>query len=212
VLEQIAAPVALFIKNTITALGYPGIVLLMAIESAGIPLPSEIIMPFGGFLVFEKVFVLWGVALAGAIGCVAGSIPLYYIGLYGGRPLILKYGKWALISPHELEWADRVFARYGEWVVFAGRLLPVIRTYIAFPAGVSKMNMPRFIAYTFVGSLIWCWALAYAGVELGENWDQLRGYFQKFDVAIAAVGVLLLAAFIWSRIRALRAISRPPGS
>ncbi|MGH8103370.1 MAG: DedA family protein [bacterium] len=210
-LESIVAPVAEFIKNTISALGYPGIVLLMAIESACIPLPSEIIMPFAGYLAYEGRFALWATALAGAVGCVAGSIPAYYLGWYGGRPLIVKYGKWALISAHELEWADRLFSRYGEWVVFVGRLLPVVRTYIAFPAGVSRMNMPRFLAYTFVGSFLWCWALAYAGFALREHWEILRDYFRKFDIAIAVVIVIGIIWFVNSRVRAFRAPGKPRG-
>lgn len=207
-LENLAAPVVEFIKNTISALGYPGIVLLMGIESACIPLPSEIIMPFSGFLAYEGRFVLWGTALAGAVGCVAGSIPAYYLGWYGGRPLILKYGRWVLVSPHELEWADRLFARHGEWVVFVARLLPLVRTYIAFPAGVSRMNLTRFIAYTFAGSFIWCWALAYAGVKLGEHWEVLRVYFRRFDLAIAAVVVVGVVWFVVSRVAAVRKTTR----
>src|SRR5512143_3500294 len=141
---------ALFTTAVISAMGYGGVVLLMAIESACIPLPSEIIMPFAGYLVYLGQFSLHGAALAGAVGCIVGSIPAYYLGQYGGRPLIERYGRYVLISHRELDLADRLFRRWGQWVVFAGRLLPVIRTFIAFPAGVSRMPMGRLIVSTFV--------------------------------------------------------------
>jgi len=186
-----------FIVSTISALGYSGVVLLMAIESACIPLPSEVIMPFSGYLVYTGRFSLWGVGVAGAIGCVAGSLVAYYIGMYGGRPLIEKYGRYVLISHHDLDIADRWFSRHGEVVVFASRLLPVIRTFIAFPAGVSRMNLTRFVIYTFLGSLPWCLALAYIGQRLGEQWDRneaLKTWFHRFDFLIVIIVVL---AVIW---------------
>lgn len=183
-----------FIIYVISALGLPGIVLLMAIESACIPLPSEVIMPFSGYLVFKGEYSLLAVSLAGAFGCVVGSVPAYYLGMYGGRPLIEKYGKYILMSHHDLDMADRWFQRHGEWTVFIARLLPVIRTFIAFPAGVAKMDMTRFIAYTFAGSFPWCLGLAYIGMVLGENWPTLRGYFHKFDVLI---GLVLVAGIVW---------------
>ena len=157
-----------FIVATISTLGYAGVILLMAIESACIPLPSEIIMPFAGYLVYTGRFNLWAVGVAGALGCVAGSLIAYAVGMYGGRPLIEKYGRYLLVSRHDLDLADRWFARYGEIIVFASRLLPVIRTFIAFPAGVARMNLTRFVIYTFAGSLPWCLGLAYVGQLLGE--------------------------------------------
>ncbi len=185
---------ASFVIYVISGLGLPGIVLLMAIESACIPLPSEVIMPFSGYLVFKGEHSLLAVSLAGAFGCVVGSVPAYYLGMYGGRPLIEKYGKYILMSHHDLDLADRWFQRHGEATVFIARLLPVIRTFIAFPAGVAKMDMTRFIAYTFAGSFPWCLGLAYIGMVLGENWPTLRGYFHKFDVLI---GVVLVAGIVW---------------
>jgi membrane protein DedA with SNARE-associated domain len=190
VLEALAA----FVIAVISTMGLPGIVLLMAIESACIPLPSEVIMPFSGYLVFLGEHSLWAVSLAGAAGCVVGSIPAYYLGMYGGRPLIERYGKYVLISARDLDLADRWFARHGEATVFFARLLPVIRTFIAFPAGVARMEMARFLAFTFAGSLPWCLGLAYIGMVMGENWLALREYFHKFDVAIAAV---LVAGVVW---------------
>lgn len=193
-IAKILTVLAGFVTSTISTLGYGGIVLLMAIESACIPLPSEIIMPFSGYLVFTGEMQLWAVALAGAVGCVLGSIPAYYLGACGGRPLLERYGKYVLISHHDLDLADRWFQRHGEITIFVGRLLPVIRTFIAFPAGVSRMPMGRFIIYTFVGSWIWCWALAWIGMKLGEHWNTLGVYFHRFD---ALIGVVLLAAVVW---------------
>lgn len=190
ILEALAA----FIIAVISSLGLPGIVLLMAIESACIPLPSEVIMPFAGYLVFRGEHGLWAVALAGAIGCVVGSVPAYYLGMYGGRPLIERYGRYILMSPRDLDLADRWFARHGEATVFFARLLPVVRTFIAFPAGVARMEMRRFLVYTFTGSLPWCLGLAYVGMVLGEQWPVLRNYFHKFDLLIGAV---LLAGLAW---------------
>ena len=187
-----------FIVATISTLGYGGVVLLMAIESACIPLPSEIIMPFAGYLVYKGQFNLWAVGVAGAVGCVVGSWVAYYVGLYGGRPFIEKYGRYILLSRHDLDLADRWFARYGEAIVFFSRLLPVIRTFIAFPAGVARMNMTRFTVYTFLGSLPWCVGLAYVGQVLGEQWDKnetLKTWFHRFDFLIGAV--ILLAAVWW---------------
>lgn len=194
--EKIIGALATWIIGIISTMGYGGIILLMAIESACIPLPSEIIMPFAGFLVFKGEMTLWGVALAGAIGCVVGSIPAYYLGLYGGRPLVEKYGKWVLISAKDLDWADKAFDRHGEIIIFIGRLLPAVRTFIAFPAGVARMNMPKFIIYTFVGSLIWCWLLAYAGFKTGEHWESLKVYFHEFHFVLIVAGVIFLAWYI----------------
>ncbi len=186
-----------FIVATISMLGYAGIVLLMAIESACIPLPSEIIMPFSGYLVYTGRFNLWAVGVAGAFGCVVGSLVAYWVGARGGRPLIEKYGRYVLISRHDLDLADRWFSRYGEVIVFASRLLPVIRTFIAFPAGVARMNLKRFVTYTFLGSLPWCLGLAYVGQLLGEEWDKndtLKTWFHRFDFVI---GIIIVAAAVW---------------
>jgi membrane protein DedA with SNARE-associated domain len=186
-----------FIVAVISALGYPGVALLMGIESACIPLPSEIIMPFSGYLVYTGRFDLWWVAVAGAVGCVLGSLVAYWVGMYGGRPLIEKYGRYILISKHDLDLADRWFAKRGEIIVFASRLLPVIRTFIAFPAGVARMNLTRFVIYTFVGSFPWCLGLAYVGQVLGEQWDKndtLKTWFHRFDFVIVILGV---AVAIW---------------
>jgi membrane protein DedA with SNARE-associated domain len=195
-IEKIITVVALWIMSVISTMGYGGIVLLMAIESACIPLPSEIIMPFAGFLVFKGEMTLWWVAFAGAIGCVVGSIPAYYVGMFGGRPLAEKYGKYVLISKKDLDMADRWFDKHGDIIIFIARLLPAVRTFIAFPAGVAKMNMSKFIIYTFVGSLIWCWVLAYAGMKFGEHWVDLKVYFHQFHYVIIAAGVVFVVWYV----------------
>ncbi len=196
--EQILAVVFIFIKTVIAATGYSGIVLLMAIESACIPLPSELIMPFAGYLVFEGAMKLFWVATAGAIGCNLGSLVAYEMGYYGGRPLVEKYGRWVLLSHRELDWADKFFARWGPGAVFVGRLLPLIRTFIALPAGIARMPRLRFHAYTFLGSWPWCFGLAYLGMKLGENWRSLGKYFHRFDAIIGALLVMGVVYFVWS--------------
>ncbi len=204
---KIIEALAVLTTAVISSMGYAGVVLLMAIESACIPLPSEIIMPFAGYLVFKGQFTLLGAAFWGAVGCVVGSIPAYYLGLYGGRPLIERYGRYVLVSHHELDLADRLFARFGQWVVLGARLLPVVRTFIAFPAGVSRMNMPRFIVYTFVGSFPWCYGLAWVGQKLGERWNsdpRLKAAFHRFDAAIGVVLVVAIVAFVWHKLRSAR--------
>ncbi len=198
---------ALFTTAVISAMGYGGVMLLMGIESALIPLPSEIIMPFAGYLAFKGQFTLHGAALAGALGCVAGSIPAYYLGLYGGRPAIERWGRYVLVSRREVEFADRLFARHGQWVVLAGRMLPVVRTFIAFPAGVARMNMARFLLYTFVGSYPWCWGLAWVGMKLGEQWNRdprLQAAFHRFDLAVGVALVAGVAWFVWHKVRTSR--------
>jgi len=192
--EKILAVLFVFIKSLIVSAGYGGVAILMAIESACIPLPSELIMPFAGYLVHEGVFKLLWVATAGALGCNLGSLVAYEIGYFGGRPLVEKYGRWIFLSQHELDWADGFFARQGYLAVFIARLLPIVRTFIALPAGIARMPRIRFHVYTFLGSWPWCFGLAYLGMKLGENWRSLGAYFHKFD---AAIGVCLLAGIAW---------------
>ena len=207
-IARIIETLSALIVSTISTLGYPGLVLLMGIESACIPLPSEIIMPFSGYLVYTGRFNLWGAAVAGAIGCVVGSIVAYWAGMYGGRPFIERFGRYILISQHDLNLADGWFARRGEVIVFSSRLLPVIRTFIAFPAGIAKMNLTRFVIYTFVGSFPWCLGLAYVGQKLGEEWnknDTLKNLFHRFDFVIGVVGVLAALWWFWRHVRDLPA-------
>ena len=204
-IEKIIAALAGFIIAVISKTGYFGIMLLMGIESACIPLPSEIIMPFAGYLVYSGhtdpvihlTFNLFAVATAGAIGCNVGSVIAYEIGHYGGRPLIERYGAYIFMGRHELDLAERFFARFGAVAVFIGRLLPVIRTFIALPAGVAKMPRLRFHVYTFIGSWPWCFVLAWIGMKLGERWDKdprLKQWFHRLDAVII---LLLLIAIVW---------------
>ena len=192
--EKVLTVLFIFIKSLIAATGYGGIVILMAIESACIPLPSELIMPFAGYLVFTGSMKLLWVATAGAIGCNLGSLVAYEIGYYGGRPLVERYGRWVLMGRRELDWADRFFTRWGYLAVFAARMLPVVRTFIALPAGIARMPRLRFHIYTFLGSWPWCFLLAWFGMKMGENWRQLGKYLHKFDVVIV---VLLAAGIVW---------------
>jgi len=211
-LERVFAAVTGFIVAAISAGGYTGIVVLMAIESACIPLPSEIIMPFAGYLVYRGELGLFGAGVAGAVGCVLGSLVAYGVGASGGRAAIERWGRWVLLSPRELELAERWFARWGRQTVFWARLLPVVRTFIALPAGVAKMELWPFIWLTFAGSLPWCWALAYAGLRLAENWQRVRESLHGFDMTIATLVALGAVWFIWHRVRAVRAAPRhnPP--
>lgn len=189
---------------TISRLGYLGVVLLMAIESACIPLPSEVIMPFAGFLVFQGRFGLWETALAGALGCLLGSLLAYWVGMYGGRPLVERYGKYLLISHRDLDRADRFFQRYGEATVFFSRLLPIIRTYISFPAGIAKMDLKRFSFYTFLGSLPWSLGLAYLGLKLGERWTIVKEFFRQFDLFIGVIIVLAVFFYLGRHFRLIK--------
>jgi len=195
-LEKFIALIATWIMGVISTMGYGGVMLLMAIESACIPLPSEIIMPFAGFLVSKGEMSLLGIALAGALGCVIGSIPAYYVGMFGGRPLAERYGKYLLISKRDLDWADNAFAKHGQLIIFMGRMLPGVRTFIAFPAGVARMSMSKFIIYTFIGSFIWCWLLGYAGMKTGEHWEDLKVYFHEFHYVIAGAGIIFLIWYV----------------
>jgi membrane protein DedA with SNARE-associated domain len=204
-LEQLISILAHFIINGINALGYWGVGAMMAIESACVPLPSEVIMPFAGYLVSQGQMTLLGAALAGAIGCVIGSLLAYAVGFYGGRAAILKYGKFILISSHDLDIADRFFTTYGSSAIFISRLMPVVRTFISLPAGIARMDFAKFTIYTFVGSVPWRFALAWIGMKLGENWVTLGGYFHKFDFII---GVLLAIGIVWYVRRHLKNINK----
>ena len=201
-IARVISVLSVFIIGVISSAGYLGIVVLMAIESACIPLPSEVIMPFSGYLVYAGRFHLLWVATAGAIGCNLGSVIAYEVGFFGGRPLVERYGSYILLSQGELGWADRFFVRWGSAAVFIARLLPVIRTFIALPAGIARMPRLRFHVYTFVGSWPWCFALAYVGMKLGEQWEtdpRLKLWFHRFDALIVAALLAGALAFLWSR-------------
>jgi membrane protein DedA with SNARE-associated domain len=208
--EKIISRLAGIIIAVISAGGYAGVVLLMAIESACIPLPSEIIMPFAGYLVHTGRFQLLWAATAGALGCNLGSVIAYEIGRHGGRPLVERYGRYVWLSRHDLDIAERFFARFGSAAVFIGRLLPVIRTFIALPAGIARMPRLRFHVYTFLGSWPWCLALAWIGMKLGEQWEtdpRLRQWLHRLDAVIVVallVGLVLFFRAHWkNRLSAL---------
>jgi membrane protein DedA with SNARE-associated domain len=211
-----------FCVYVMATLGYGGIAVLMGIESACIPLPSELIMPYAGamsvpavaaelglqFHVTLPVFNLVFAAIAGALGCNLGSEVAYWVGAKGGRPAIEKYGRYLLISKHELDLADRWFDKLGGTIIFLGRLLPVVRTFIAFPAGVARMNRVTFHVYTFAGSVPWCLMLAYVGQQLGirllEEHSPLKSFMHKFDAVIAGVIVVAAVLFVRSRLKNYR--------
>ena len=190
--------IAHWVVNIISTLGYPGIIFTMALESALIPLPSEVIMPFSGYLVSTGRFDLTLVAIAGATGNLAGSLIAYGLGWWGQerviRRFVRRWGKWLLISEKELDEAEKLLRRYKDWVVLGSRVVPGIRTVISLPAGFAKLPLPRFVALTFIGSLIWSYFLAWVGLTLGENWDTLGPYFHKVD---AAVAILLGGAIVF---------------
>lgn len=189
------------VVKIIDILGYPGIFLLMFVESCGIPMPSEVIMPFSGFLVADGKLNFWVVVFIGAFGNLIGSLLAYWIGLKGGRPFIEKYGKFILISKHDLDLADSWFKRFGQWTVFFGRLLPVIRTYISFPAGIAEMNITKFSFFTFIGAFPWCVLFTWLGVKMGNNWELIREKLHNFDMAILILVIVFVALYIFRHIR-----------
>ena len=186
-----------FAINLIGNLGYWGVFIGMTLESACIPIPSEIIMPFSGFVVWQghTNMTLIGITIVGAFGNLLGSLIAYYVGLKGGRPLLEKYGKYLLITHSKLELADRWFFKYGAEAVLISRLLPIIRTFISLPAGIAHMDIKKFMTYTFIGSLPWCFALGYIGVQLGPNWDMIQGYFHILDIIIG-IGILGIIIYL----------------
>jgi membrane protein DedA with SNARE-associated domain len=206
-IEHILLLLAGFIKTVILTLGRPGIVVLMGIESACVPLPSEVIMPFAGYLVYAAAPHFTSLALVatlGALGCNLGSVLAYELGAYGGRPLIERFGKYILMSRHDLDASERFFQKYGSITVFIGRLLPVICTFIALPAGIARMPRGKFHLYTFVGSWPWCYALAYCGYALGVRWDtdpRLKQWLHRFDALILLALLIGVAFFVHSHWR-----------
>jgi membrane protein DedA with SNARE-associated domain len=190
-----------FVSGLMSAAGYLGIFVAMALESAGLPLPSEIVMPLAGYLVTLGRFTFWGAVLAGTLGNLAGSMVAYGVGRAGGRPLLLRYGKYILISQTELERAERWFARRGDITVLISRVLPIVRTYFSFPAGAARMPFGRFCAYTFLGSLPWSIMLTYLGVVLGQRYTQLAGIFRPIEYVVAALIVIAIGWYVYNHLR-----------
>lgn len=205
-IDEIVIP---FLADLYGTFGYLGVGLAMAIESAMIPLPSELVLPFAGFMVSDPAAIepltgarwdFWTAVAAGTIGNTAGSLVAYAIGAYGGRPFLERHGRHLLIRPHEIEVADAFFRRHGAATVFVGRLLPIVRTFISFPAGVTRMPIGRFVVYSTAGALPWSIALVGAGEALGANWVAIREILEPFDIAIAVLVVLAALALLWWRL------------
>lgn len=190
-----------YLAHGVTALisswGYWGVLALMTLESACIPIPSEVILPFAGYLVVLGRFQFWPVIWIATAGCLLGSWLAYTVGAIGGRPAAERYGRWLLLSPRDLQLGERWFQRHGGITVLVSRLLPVVRTFISLPVGVARMPLGRFLLYTAIGSLPWCWALGWAGVQLGQHWPALGAYFHRFDLLISALLIAALAYWIW---------------
>ena len=203
-INEIIIAVVTWIESIITQMGAWGIALLMAIESCNIPLPSEAILPFAGYLVTKGTFSIHTAAFFGAIGCVLGSIPSYYLGYFGGRKFIEKYGKYFLISKHDLETADKWVDKYGDWSFFICRMLPVVRTFISLPAGILKAKKRTFFLFTFVGSLIWSYLLVWVGVKMGQNTEALKHIWHKFDAIIIIICLILGGIYIYHHIKKLK--------
>ena len=189
-----------FILDLISNLGYPGILFLMALESACMPVPSELVMPFAGYLAWQGHMSFWWVVVIGSIGCTLGSIIAYAVGFYAGRPIILRYGKYVLIRERHLKTAEDWFNRYGDEATFLARLMPVVRTIISLPAGISKMRFKKFVFYSFVGSVPWNLMLTYVGFSLGPKWESIRGVFRYLDIA-AIVALIILVIYLFMRVR-----------
>ncbi|MBQ8459757.1 DedA family protein [bacterium] len=203
-LDSILSGLIAWIESVITGVGPAGIAILMAIESCNIPLPSEAVLPFAGYLVSKGEMGFHLAAFAGAIGCVIGSVPSYYLGYFGGRKFFEKYGKYVLVSKKDLEYADKWVDKYGDWAFFLCRMLPVIRTFISLPAGILKARKRTFFTLTFLGSLIWSYVLVYVGVVLGEHLDKLKSVWHKFDVIIVVVCFILGCLYIYKHIKHLK--------
>ncbi len=197
VIEAIIAPLSAFILSTISSWGYVGIVVCMTIESACIPLPSEIIMPFSGYLVSTGRFTLWGVALAGGVGNVLGSWIAYWAGMWGGRPLAERLARWRVIRVADYDRGNHWLQKHGTAVAFWSRLLPIVRTFISFPAGAARVPFLRFTIYTFAGSVIWSLLLAWVGVVLGEHWHDIKNFMRGFDVVVVIAFLVLFV--VWAR-------------
>jgi membrane protein DedA with SNARE-associated domain len=194
-----------FIAVTYNLMQWPGVVALMAVESACIPFPSELIMPLAGWMLVKEqgltVHYIWAAGAYGALGNTVGSVIAYIVGMWAGRPLLNKYGRYILMSPRDLDLADRWFSKSGSWTVFVSRLLPIIRTYISLPAGIARMNIAKFLIYTFAGSFIWSAGFAYGGYRMGEHWEQLREAMRPFDPLFIAVIVALIVFYIYRHVK-----------
>lgn len=204
-MEAIEAQIIAFLQSLMQSLGWAGVVVAMAVESANIPLPSEVTMPLAGWMLVQAAglsvgHTIWA-GFFGAVGNTLGSLLNYALGAWGGRPFLEKYGKYFFISQHDIEIGDRWFQKYGEATAFFSRLLPVVRTFISLPAGIARMNRTKFTVLTFAGSFLWSWILALAGYYLGENWEEVRAVMRPFDIPILIILLILFGWFLWRHIR-----------
>ena len=198
-MEAIEHQVVEFLTNVLQTIGWPGVVVIMALESANIPIPSEVTMPLSGWMLVQARGLsawqsIWLGGFWGGLGCTIGSALSYALGAWGGRPLLERYGKWIMVHEEDLEQADRWFTRWGDWAAFISRLLPIVRTFISFPAGVVRLRFGRFLVLSFIGSFIWCGLLAWGGYAFGSNWEELRAIMRPFDIPIA---IAILAGLGW---------------
>jgi membrane protein DedA with SNARE-associated domain len=195
-----------FLMHLFQTIGWFGVVVIMTLESANIPRPSEVTMPLAGWMLVQaRGLSAWHAVLLGgfwgAVACTLGSVISYALGAWGGRPLVERYGRYILVSEEDLGKADRWFARWGDWAAFISRLLPIVRTFISFPAGVVRMNFPRFTFFSFIGSFIWCALLALGGYYFGVHWEELRAMMRPFDIPIAIVIAAAFAYYVYHHIR-----------
>jgi membrane protein DedA with SNARE-associated domain len=196
-----SAKLIAFLIALISSGGYATVIVLMAIQSACIPIPSEVIMPLAGYALAHTQAQLILLATVASLASNLGSIPAYWVGAHGGRPMVERYGRYLLLSKRDLDMADRFFLRYGSITVLVGRMLPIVRTFIAFPAGIARMNQVRFHIYTFVGSFPWCYALAYIGMKLGARWNtdpRFKAFFDRFHLGVEVVLVAAIGYFVWT--------------
>ena len=201
------------LQQFFAAIGWTGVVIAMAIESACIPLPSEVTMPLAGWMLIQaRGLSVWNVlwaGLYGALGCTTGSALTYWVGAKGGRPFLERYGRYVLISVHDIETADRWFSKYGEATAFFSRLLPIVRTFISLPAGVARMNFFRFALLSFVGSFIWCAALAWLGFVFGVQWREVREIMRPWDIPIAVAFAALVLLYIYRHVHQSHGATSP---
>ncbi|KKQ59265.1 MAG: hypothetical protein US81_C0044G0001 [Parcubacteria group bacterium GW2011_GWE2_38_18] len=200
-IEKIIGLIIFFVTATISKYGSLAVMVLMALESANIPIPSEVILTYGGFLVAQGKLNFHLVAFAGAFGCLLGSIVSYYIGLKLGRPFLWRYGKWLLISQKDILRAEKFLEKYGELTYFVSRLLPVVRTFISLVIGISKGSFIKSNLYGFLASWIWSYVLVYVGVKLGANWEIIRPWWDKFSYLIVAI---IIGGIVWHVVRVFR--------
>lgn len=209
VLDAIDASVLPLLERAYATFGYLGVVLAMTVESAAIPIPSEIILPLAGFSIARAVpepltsapWSYWGAVIAGVVGNTAGSLIAYAIGAYGGRPLLARYGRYVLISTHDLDLAERHFKRWGDITVFVSRMLPIVRTFISIPAGIARMPLWRFVAFSVLGAIPWVMLLVWGGVVLGDHWVDIKRSLRGLDYLVAAAVIAAVGLFVWRHVR-----------